>query len=202
MPRTFKPGALLWREGDTNGMLVSLAEGRVKIYRLMPDGNSVTNYIFGPGDVFGFMPLFDDAPYPAFAQAVGSVRAGVVTRAQLHEAIQRDPVLASLLLKQLSRRLRAAFDQIEALSVRGVIHKVALALASLMSSKQPHEGLEILNLPVSSAEFAKLYGLTPESFSRGVTQLVENGIVHRLRVNSFQVLKPQELRDTARTYTF
>ncbi|MBK7770990.1 MAG: cyclic nucleotide-binding domain-containing protein [bacterium] len=57
MPRTFKPGALLWREGDTNGMLVSLAEGRVKIYRLMPDGNSVTNYIFGPGDVFGFMPL-------------------------------------------------------------------------------------------------------------------------------------------------
>ncbi|MBK7770991.1 MAG: Crp/Fnr family transcriptional regulator [bacterium] len=120
----------------------------------------------------------------------------------MHEAIQRDPVLASLLLKQLSRRLRAAFDQIEALSVRGVIHKVALALASLMSSKQPHEGLEILNLPVSSAEFAKLYGLTPESFSRGVTQLVENGIVHRLRVNSFQVLKPQELRDTARTYTF
>ena len=31
MPRTFKPGALLWREGDTNGMLVSLAEGRVNL---------------------------------------------------------------------------------------------------------------------------------------------------------------------------
>jgi len=76
VPRTFKAGELLWHEGDTNGMLVSLVEGRVKIYRLLPNGNSVTNYLFGPGDLFGFMPLFDDAPYPAYRIEVER-RAGV-----------------------------------------------------------------------------------------------------------------------------
>lgn len=200
--RTFNPGALLWREGDTAGMLVSLIEGRVKIYRLLPEGHSVTNFIFGPGDVFGFMPLFDDAPYPAFAQALGAVKARIVTRARLHEAVRRDPDLALLLLKQLSRRLREAFDQVEVLSVRGVSHKVAMALTTLMSDDRKPDGAEIIALPVSSADFANLFGLTPESFSRGVTQLVEDGIIHRLRINSFQILLPDELRQRARPLTF
>lgn len=197
--RTFKAGELLWREGDTNGMLVSVVEGRVKIYRLLPEGNAVTNFIFGPGDVFGFMPLFDDSPYPAYAQAIGVVHARIVTRSRLHDVIRHDPDLALLLLKQLSMRLREAFDHIDVLSVHGVVNKVAMALVSLMTDDPGRGSLKILTLPVSSGEFASLYGLTPESFSRGITQLVEAGVIHRLGVNSFQVLKPDALFQQARS---
>lgn len=191
--RHIRAGQLLWREGDTNGMLVSLVEGRVKIYRLLPQGKAVTNFIFGPGDVFGFMPLFDDSPYPAYAQAIVDVHARIVTRSMLHEAIRQDPELALLLLKQLSRRLRDAFDHIDVLSVHGVVRKVAMALLSLLTDDSGRGGLKIVTLPVSSMEFASLYGLTPESFSRGITQLVEAGAIHRLSVNSFQVLNLDEL---------
>ena len=191
--RTFKAGQLLWREGDENGKLVALVDGRVKIYRLLPNGEAATAFIFGPGDVFGFMPFFDDAPYPAFAQAIGVVKARVAERADLHEALRKEPDLAILLLKLLSRRLREAFDHIEVISARGVLYKAARALASLMPEARVAGGATILTLPVSSAEFANLFGLTPESFSRGITQLVESGVIHRLRVNSFQVRDPDEL---------
>lgn len=200
--RTFAAGELLWREGDVDGMLVSLVEGQVKIFRVLPGGSSATSYIFGAGDVFGFMPLLDDAPYPACAQAIGPVRARVVTRAGLREAVRGDPDLALLLLKQLSRRLREAFDHIEVLSSRGVVRKVAMALTALLADETRQDGAAILTLPVASGEFANLYGLTPESFSRGITELVDGGVIHRLGINSFQVLKPAALREQAQSSTF
>lgn len=46
--RVFAPGDLLWREGDDAGMLVAIESGRVKIYRVLPNGNAVTLYLFGP----------------------------------------------------------------------------------------------------------------------------------------------------------
>ena len=57
--RRFRRGELLWREGDTTGMLVALQRGQVRIYRLMPRGKAVTLFLFGPGEVFGFLPFFD-----------------------------------------------------------------------------------------------------------------------------------------------
>ena len=57
--RHFKKENLLWREGDTSGMLVSLKKGRVKIYRILPSGRVVTLFLFGPGNVFGFLPFLD-----------------------------------------------------------------------------------------------------------------------------------------------
>ncbi len=36
-------------------------------------------------------------------------------------------------------------------------------------------------------------GLTPESFSRGITRLVDTGIIHRLGGNTFQILDPERL---------
>jgi predicted transcriptional regulator len=48
-------------------------------------------------------------------------------------------------------------------------------------------------LPVSSREYAGLAGLTPESFSRGITKLADLGIIHRLKANSFQILDHERL---------
>ncbi len=196
-PRTFVPGELLWREGDRDGMMVFLMEGHVKIYNLLPEGNTVTYFIFGPGNVFGFMPLLDDEPYPVFAKAVDTVTAKTVTREGLHDAILQDPQLALLLIRLLSRRLREAFQQADVLSSRGVVNKVAMALCSL-SEEAPRQGdHSILTLSVPSRDFAGLYGLTPESFSRGITTLVQEGIIHRLGNNAFQILDAARLRQHA-----
>ncbi|MBU1537833.1 Crp/Fnr family transcriptional regulator, partial [Myxococcota bacterium] len=195
--RTFQPGELLWREGDLNGMMVCIMEGHVKIYNLTPEGNAITHYIFGPDDIFGFMPLFDDEPYPVHAQAVDVVRARVVTREALHEAVSSDPHLAIFLIRLLSKRLREAMRQSEMLSSRGFVNKVAMALSSLIPPKGADRDTSILTLAVSSRDFSSLYGLSPESFSRGITALVQEGIIHRLGNNSFQVLDYERLRQFA-----
>lgn len=194
---TFEAGTLLWREGDDAGGLVALESGRVKVYRALPAGNAVTMYIFGPGDVFGFMPLLDGRPYPASAQALDEVRALVVSRADLRAALEHEPAVALAMIKLLATRLREAFDRIERSSVPEVLPRVAAALASLLDEGDG-AALAILALPVRAREFAGAIGVAPESFSRAITKLVEAGVLHRLGPRRFQVLDAVALRSASK----
>jgi CRP-like cAMP-binding protein len=196
--RRFADGSLLWREGETAGLLIVLDTGRVKVYRLLPSGRAVTVFIFGPGDVFGFLPFLDGEPYPAYAQALGDVEAQVMSRDRLLAAVRTDPEIAIALLRLLGRRLREAMARIESLSSPGVLPRVAGALAALLPGPEdPAAAARILRLPVSGNEFAAAIGVTPETLSRSLTKLAEARVLHRLGRGRFQVLDVEALRQAA-----
>lgn len=196
--RSFRKGQLLWSEGDTDGLLVFLNTGRVKIYRLLPTGKAITLYVFGAKTVFGFMPFFDDAPYPAYAQALDNCEAEIISRTGLRQAVHQEPDLAIVLMKHLAKRLRDAFNTIERLQSRGTDPKVASALLALVEddSSSPRSHI-FVSLPISSHEYAQSLGLTPESFSRSITHLVNKGVLKRLQRNRFQILDLGALKDVA-----
>jgi CRP-like cAMP-binding protein len=196
--RRFAAGSLLWREGETSGLLVSLESGRVKIYRLLPNGRSVTVFIFGPGDVFGFLPFLDGEPYPAYAEALEDTEARVMSRDELLSAVREDPQLAVALIGLLGRRLREAMRHVESLSTPGVLPRVASALTALLpDAREGGGGAGIIHLPVSGGEFAAALGITPETLSRCLTKLVSARVLHRLGPGRFQVLEAEALREAA-----
>lgn len=195
--RTFAVGDLLWREGDEAGMLACIESGRVKIHRVLPNGEGVTLFLFGPGDTFGFMPFLDGRPYPASAQALTEVTALVMPRSQLVRAFERDPQVALTLVGLLATRLREAFDRIERSSTPEVLPRVAAALASLLPTEGGTSSLAVVELPVRSRDLAGAVGIAPESFSRAVTALVKRRVLHRLGPRRYQILDPAELRRMA-----
>jgi CRP/FNR family transcriptional regulator len=193
--RRFRRGELLWREGDTTGMLVSLRSGRVKIYRLLPNAREVTLFIFGPGDLFGFLPFLDGQAYPAYAQAMEDAEADVMARATLLQALRAEPDLAVTLVALLGGRLRAAFDLIQSMSTPGAQVRVAQALLGLVPPGAAVTGNPVaVRLPVSAHEFAGALGLAPETLSRAFTGLVRDGIVERAGTGRYRVLSVEALR--------
>jgi CRP-like cAMP-binding protein len=178
--RVFAAGEKLWQEGDDAGMLVAIETGHVRIFRGLGARRVVTLYLFGPGAVFGFMPLLDGGPYPASAIALEETTAQVVLREDLQRAFRRDPDLALGLVRLLATRLREAFARIEQASVPEVLPLVATALVSL--------------LPAEATP-----GIVPESLSRALTKLVDAGVLHRLAPRRLQVLDPGGLRRAANT---
>ncbi|HOT47120.1 MAG TPA: Crp/Fnr family transcriptional regulator [Spirochaetota bacterium] len=187
----------LWREGDTNGMLVSLLEGRVKIYRIAPDGKAVTLYVMRPGDVFGFLPLIDGMPYTVNAEAMDDINAMILTHEQFIEAMKEDPRAALPLLRYLSGHLRSSFDIIMRLSSRDALSRVASALAGLLEEGDQRSNEGVIVIPVSSKEYASLLGLTPESFSRKITELADMGILERAGVNRLRIIDHKRLSSMA-----
>jgi CRP-like cAMP-binding protein len=198
-PQKFHKGSLLWREGDTSGRLVVLRKGRVKIYRILPNARSVTLLLFGPGDVFGFLPFLDGQAYPAYAQALEDVEAEVMPRSSLLGALRTEPDLPITLITLLGRRLRESFDQIQRISTRGTRARVAAAILSLYHDDEVAGVVPEVRLPVSAREFAGVLGLQPETFSRAMTGLVEDGILERAESGRYRVLDADALEKATET---
>lgn len=195
--RHFRKDNLLWREGDTSGMLVALKKGRVKIYRVLPSGRVVTLFLFGPGNVFGFLPFLDGQAYPAYARALDDVEAEVMARTTLLQVLPTEPDLAVTLIGLLGRRLRASFDLIQSLSTPGAPSRVALAMLAMVPPGAAGAMPAIVELPVSAHEFAGALGLAPETFSRALTSFVQDGIVQREGSGRYRVLDVNALREAA-----
>ena len=186
--RQFPSGNLLWREGENSGWLVAIRSGHVKVYRLLPTGRAVTLFVLGPGDVFGFLPFLDGEPYPAYAQAIDDVSADVMPRAELLAAVRSDPEVAVTLISLLGRRLRDAFDRIENQSTPGVLARVASAILALVPSDASSSAAILVELPVSASEFAAAIGVSAETFSRAVSKLATDGVLHRIGPGRLQVM--------------
>ena len=189
--RVFARDTFLWHEGDRQGMLVSVARGHVKAFRVLSGGREVTVYLFGPGDVFGFLPFLDGEPYPLSTRAVDRVEADVLLREDLLETVRQNPDVAMGLLALLGRRLREAFDRV-ASSSGGAVPRVAAALGSMVPAGKLSETV-VVELPVAGHEYAAALGITPESLSRSISKLTEEGIVRRLGPRKLQVLNAKSL---------
>ncbi len=194
--QTYRAGEVLWLEGDESGELVLLDRGRVKAVKEQPDGRSILLYVFSPGDLFGFLPFVDGGPYPATSVAVEEVEARTMSRAKLLSVLRRDPDLAMVLLEMLGLRLRQALDRVADQTRRSAVSRVAAGLLLLLPDASV-TGIPILDVPEPMHDFAAELGLTPETFSRSLTKLVQAGILHRLSPPGIQVLDVDALRATA-----
>jgi CRP/FNR family transcriptional regulator len=195
--RHYRAGHVLWTEGERSGRMIVLDRGRVKAVRSLPDGSSVLLHVFSPGDIFGFLPFVDGGPYPATAITVDDIDARVMSRSALREAIQRDPQVAMLLLGALGKRLRQAFGRLGDQAQRSSPARVAAALVLLLPQEEGAGITTIVDVPSPIHDFAADVGMTPETFSRAVTQLVDAGVLQRLALPKLQVLDVRRLRRIA-----
>ncbi len=109
--RTYAPEEIMVHEGDEAGHIWILLEGRVKLFRCL-DGKNVTFHSESAGRIVGLMSLSLQNPVFFSCRAVTEVRALVLSRDQVRDAISRSPLLASCLitviLRSMARRNRRA----------------------------------------------------------------------------------------------
>ncbi len=55
--KNLRRGEAIFSEGDPGNGLYAVTAGRIKIYRLSPDGKEQVFHIFGPGEPFGEVAL-------------------------------------------------------------------------------------------------------------------------------------------------
>ena len=63
-------GATIFRAGDPALGFFAVIKGRVRIFRSAPSGKEHILHVFGPGEVFAEVAVFQGWPYPADAEAL------------------------------------------------------------------------------------------------------------------------------------
>ena len=98
---TVEPGRAFVREGEMGRDMFIITEGQVVVRR----GGRVVAEL-GPGDVVGEMAVLDHEPRSADAVSVGQVRMLSISARDLRATLERRPVLATGIIRVLTRRLR------------------------------------------------------------------------------------------------
>ncbi|HZU69381.1 MAG TPA: cyclic nucleotide-binding domain-containing protein [Ktedonobacteraceae bacterium] len=105
--RTYSPGTVIVKQGDTGSGLYIITKGRVHITQVSdPDRPEKDLATAGPGEVIGEMALLDDLPRSATMTAVDEVTALLLPVWEFRTAMRNSPDIAIKLLAVLSRRLR------------------------------------------------------------------------------------------------
>jgi CRP/FNR family transcriptional regulator, cyclic AMP receptor protein len=67
--RTYVKGERIFNEGDESGHFYIIKSGKVRTYKLSPDGKELTLSILKKGDLFGELSVVSDDPREVFAEA-------------------------------------------------------------------------------------------------------------------------------------
>jgi CRP/FNR family transcriptional regulator len=105
--RTYSPGTVIVKQGDTGSGLYIITKGRVHITQVSdPDRPEKDLGTVGAGEVLGEMALLDELPRSATMTAVDEVTALLLPVWEFRADLRSHPDIAIKLLAVLSRRLR------------------------------------------------------------------------------------------------
>jgi len=176
-------GEILFSEGDPAASFFVVGEGKVKVFKLSPDGKEQILMIAKPGDTFAEAAIFNDGRYPADAEAIEDTELLVVNRDRFIALLGRNPNLAFSLIARLCALLRKMATLVEGLALTDVTTRIAHYLArqaDRVLKKQPDRAganAVTVTLPEKKAVLAAQLGTIPETLSRSLAKLTREGII-------------------------
>ncbi len=185
----------LFLRGDPAAAFYLLAEGRVKVYKLLRDGRTATIRHVGPAQTFAEAALFHDT-YPSSAETMAACRLYRFDTRAFRALLLAEPQLAVNLLGAMAELLALLNRRVEELllPVPARLARYLLALAD----EQHVPPAQTVRLPTSKRELAARLGTVPETLSRTFERLKRGGV---LRMNSdhvfIEILDAEKLRRLA-----
>jgi CRP-like cAMP-binding protein len=156
-------GKTIFLEGDACNGFYIVADGKVKIYKVSFEGKEHILHIYGPGNPFGEVPVFEGKKFLLFFPRTAFV-----------DLISQNPSLALNMLAVLSMRLRQFTVQIENLSLKEVPGRLASYLVYL---SQEQARTDMVTLNISKGQLASLLGTIPETLSRILTKMSQQHLI-------------------------
>ncbi|MDP2847011.1 MAG: Crp/Fnr family transcriptional regulator [Humidesulfovibrio sp.] len=187
-----KAGDTLFEAGQPGTHFYAVVSGKVRVYRAAPSGKEQILHVFGAGEAFAEVPVFEGKTYPASAQALEDSLMLSFPRKEFVEVLRRDPELALGVMALLSARLRAFVGQIAQLSLKEVPERLAGYLLLLRASQNRDD----LTLDLPKGQIASYLGTIPETLSRALKKLTDQGLIE-ISGNRVAVLDPEGLAKLA-----
>lgn len=174
--RRYRRGAIIFGEGEPGDAVFFVRSGRVKVYRVAPDGREQILGIWGPGAPFGLVTALDGQPYPANAEALEDTTAWMIRTDDFQRLLAELSALSGLAMRTVGGRLRGAHDRVHALSAQGAHQRLATyLLEQARTHGTPVTGGVLLDLPLTHQELGGLLGTARETVTRAFADFRRTG---------------------------
>jgi CRP-like cAMP-binding protein len=171
----FASGESVFERGSMPTGLFFVHGGAVRLMSLCPEGRPKVVEIFEPGGMFGEIGVFTGQRYRTWTQAVGAAVLIHVPRERMLEAVAVDNALSNRMLAAVCARTQRLVDAISSTASGAASVRVASYLLEQLERSPGPDACVVL--PAPKKAIASLLNLTPETLSRVLRNLVEEGVL-------------------------
>ncbi|MGO9173333.1 MAG: Crp/Fnr family transcriptional regulator [Rhodomicrobium sp.] len=174
----FAKGAIIFEQGAAADSFFLLLHGRVRAYRLTPDGQQIVVRFVGPGELFGIAMAIGSQSYPANAAAVVDSVVIVWPAAAWSKLVARFPALALNTMQTIGGRLQEAHTRMTEMATEEVARRVAHTLLRLaqQAGRKTEDGV-LIDFPITRQDIAEMSSTTLHTVSRILSAWEHEGLV-------------------------
>lgn len=201
--RTFGKGDIVFSPASESQLTI-VARGSMKVYRISPNGREQLLRVVEPGGYEGEARLFENdgaaaadtaanaAPaHNLYGEALGDTKVCILRRSDFMELLGTHPQLSLRLLSAVAGKMARAEEQAQFLTMGRVEERLAMYLLDLSKGAG---GSPRIRIPMTMRELASYLGTTPETLSRKLRLLEEEGYIARRR-RDILIRDPDRLED-------
>jgi len=198
--KKFGKGDIVFFESEMFGGPYVVLEGSVKIYKVSKEGREQILHLIYPFNSFADVPMYEkftddtrEYTYPANAMVMEDYTELLYIPAErLYQFFKNDVTLSLKMLASLAKKNRQLTFQIENLTLKDVVKRVAGFLLTEYK-KTDKENFEV---DISRYDMASLLGTIPETLSRTLKKLQDEGVIE-VSGKSFTIKNVEKLKKIA-----
>ena len=181
---------------EANGFYIVLS-GKVKLYKVSPEGKEQIVHVISAPDAFGEASLFLKESHPFYAETLNDCRLFFFPKREFLRVIKKNSRLSANMTVTLSHYVKRFASLIEDLSLKGVPSRIARYLLDL-SVKQSKEAKspEDVEFDLSRSQLASRLGTIRETLSKTLAKMRAKGIID-VKKNRIFILNREALEKIA-----
>jgi CRP/FNR family transcriptional regulator len=190
--KTFAKGQVIFYEGDSLADVLLIKSGVIKIYDIDERGNEkILHLASNPG----LVPLAFFSGRTAHTRwyyaALTDCQAYVISNQQLTQIMSSDPAISLFLVNHFSQDVHELLTRLSSLGKSQVYDKVVAAFRFLLTShaKKRLDGWWQVSFPVNHQLLADMIGVTRESVTVVMKELIDQKVIRCPRVTVVQINK-------------
>lgn len=159
----------------TEPRLIIVAEGRLSVYQLSPNGKEQMVYLVNEGDYIGEHELFGVKNDVRYGRALEQSQICILTQSDFEGLLLQFPKLSLKLLQLNAQKLALSDSHAQYILLEHIAQRLALYLMNLFEAAQS----SVITIPMMYKELATFLATTPETLSRTIKQFEDETIIKR-----------------------
>lgn len=172
--RTFKKNQVIYYEGDRATGIWVVLKGKVKATKMAEDGRELMTGMFESDQFLATNTLFSDGTFIDTATAVEESHMVHFPKEQFEEFINLYPDVAGKFIRILGSQIRSQEEQLMQLAYQSVRKRIAESILKIHRQENNPD-----NISISRIDLAALSGTAPETVSRTLSDLKDEGIIEK-----------------------
>lgn len=175
--RTYGRGELVYTPHEPMETLFILKQGRIRIFRVSPDGRALTTAILEPGTIFGEMVVVGQTMHDNFAEAMDDVVVCVMTKADVHRLLLGDPRISARISETLGRRLGELEQRLSDAVFKSVPERIATTLLALAGGQTALRMARGAQVKLTHEQLAALAATSRETATKVLGEFADQGLI-------------------------